>query len=81
MIMTNPVASQLHVYSLLLSTRYTPADGPWDEGSRAALAAHVFAQVDKYAPGFSDSIVGEPGALSLQSVHIRQQKASYFTHR
>lgn len=54
-----------HVVNLFVQyTPYSPRDGPWNEKSRAELATHVFSEIDRYAPGFSDSIVGEPDVLT-----------------
>ena len=54
-----------HVVNLFVQyTPYSPADGPWDEASKQALVEHVFSQVDKFAPGFSASVIGEPDVLT-----------------
>lgn len=54
-----------HVVNLFVQyTPYAPTKGPWDDAARAALARHVFASVDRYAPGFSDSVLGEPDVLT-----------------
>ncbi|KAA0199011.1 hypothetical protein HAZT_HAZT002230 [Hyalella azteca] len=37
---------------------YAPQDGPWDQQSKDRYAKQVFSNVDEYAPGFSDSVVG-----------------------
>ena len=50
-----------HVVNLFVQyTPYTPVDGPWDEVNKQRFAQRVFALIDRYAPGFSDSIVGVP---------------------
>ena len=54
-----------HVVNLFVQyTPYTPADGPWDAVSKQRFAQRVFALIDSYAPGFSDSIVGVPDILT-----------------
>ncbi|XP_043240227.1 pyridine nucleotide-disulfide oxidoreductase domain-containing protein 2-like [Amphibalanus amphitrite] len=38
---------------------YSPAAGPWDQGSREAYAGAVFDIIEEYAPGFKASVVGK----------------------
>jgi phytoene dehydrogenase-like protein len=50
----------------LLFVQYAPYDVPggWDApGARQAFADSVFAVIEKYAPGFTASIIGQPDIL------------------
>lgn len=41
-------------------TPYKPKDYSWDEpGRREAFAQRVYSIIDEYAPGFSESIIGQ----------------------
>lgn len=54
-----------HVVNLFVQyVPFSPSDGPWTPETRRALAHHVFSEIDRYAPGFSDSVVGEPDVLA-----------------
>ncbi|GAQ78062.1 FAD/NAD(P)-binding oxidoreductase family protein [Klebsormidium nitens] len=50
-----------HVINLFIQyTPYKPKDYNWDEpGRREAFAQRVFSIIDEYAPGFSESIIGQ----------------------
>ncbi|KAF2366304.1 Amine oxidase [Trinorchestia longiramus] len=37
---------------------YTPSEGAWDKAAKDKFAKQVFCNVDEYAPGFSESVVG-----------------------
>jgi phytoene dehydrogenase-like protein len=54
-----------HVVNLFVQyTPYAPSSGPWTAASRESLARHVFATIDTYAPGFTESVVGAPDVLT-----------------
>ena len=54
-----------HVVNLFTQyTPYTPSDGPWDQASKQEFSERIFGLIDQYAPGFSESIVGEPDILT-----------------
>ena len=51
-----------HVVNMFVQyTPYTPNTGPWTADSKAALARHIFSEVDRYMPlgvlGVDDLVV------------------------
>ncbi|KAL7190824.1 hypothetical protein ACSBR2_022991 [Camellia fascicularis] len=54
------VSNSKHVINLFIQyTPYKPSDGSWeDPAHRESFAQRCFTLIEKYAPGFSSSIIG-----------------------